>query len=182
MKPSLAARQVLSVSACCCSMRSKSGSRCPRTNAGVRARTRARASVTTAARTAEASMPQILHRPERRPGGWSASLPALLAENQATRRALLRSGLRARRAGMRPGEPVAQLTRGLIRRRSVERHERGRHAGNSDDVGAPSILGDRRHLDEIGASSNGFFETMNREGHVFAARLQLKNETNCTHT
>ena len=43
---------------------------------------------------------------------------------------------------------------------TVKRHQRGRHAGNPDDVGAPSILGHGGHLDQIGPSCDGFFEAM----------------------
>ena len=89
-----------------------------------------------AARAAEAIMPQILHRP----GG-------------------------VRGPCVRAREPVAELMRRVARRRAVERHQRGRHAGNADDVRAPPILRDRDDLDQIGASCNGFFKAMNGGGH-----------------
>ena len=88
------------------------------------------------ARTAEALMPQILHRA----GG-------------------------VRRARVRPSQPFAELVRRLCRRRAVERHQRGRHAGNPDDVGAPAIFGDVGDLDQVVASRDGFFEAMNGGGH-----------------
>ena len=66
---------------------------------------------------------------------------------------------------MRAREPFAQLMGGFNRRGSVKRHERGRDTGETHDVGAPSIVGDGRDLDQIGASSDGFFEAMNGRGH-----------------
>src|SRR5206468_10393916 len=41
------------------------------------------------------------------------------------------------------------------------RHQRRRHAGKSDDVRAPAILGNRFDFDEVVASCNGFSEAMN---------------------
>src|SRR4051812_36021788 len=56
--------------------------------------------------------------------------------------------------------------RRFIRRSAVERHQRRRHAGDADDVGAPPILGDERDFDEVRPSRDGFVETMD-DGHRY---------------
>ena len=66
---------------------------------------------------------------------------------------------------MRAREPVAELSRGFNRRRTVEGHQRRRHTRDSDDVGPPPILRDIGDLDEIGASCDGFFKAMHGGGH-----------------
>ena len=62
-------------------------------------------------------------------------------------------------------DPRAELVRRLVRCPAVERHERGRNTGDSDDIGAPSIGRDRLDLDEVRASPDDFFEAMNGGGH-----------------
>jgi hypothetical protein len=61
---------------------------------------------------------------------------------------------------MGAGEPLAQLSGGLVGRVAIERHQRGRDAGCLDDAGAPSIEVDEGDLNQIGAPRNGFFEAM----------------------
>ena len=78
-----------------------------------------------------------------------------------------------RRAPMRTIEPRRQQPGRLRRRWSVERHERGRDAGSTHDVGAPPILGDAGNFDQIGASPNGFFKAMHRAGHQLSAQKNV---------
>src|SRR6266487_164681 len=139
MTPSLAARHVRSVSPCCWSARSKSGSRgwnCPRRETGAR---------TSVMRTAikgydplltRALMPSILHRP----GGVQGSR-------------------------VRACQPLTEEARGFRRRGAIERHQRRGHARQSDDVRAPAVLRDRRNFDQIDASGDAFFESMDGAGH-----------------
>jgi hypothetical protein len=70
-----------------------------------------------------------------------------------------------RRAPMRAVQPVRQQAGRFIRRAAVKRHERRRHAGSAEDVGAPAILGDRRDLDSIGVSCDRFLKVMNEAWH-----------------
>src|SRR5262249_12266177 len=87
-------------------------------------------------RAAEAYMPQILHRA---------------------------GGVGGARVGAR--EPVAQLIRGVERRRAVEGHQRSRHTGDPHDVGAPAIPRHLDDLDQIRASCNRLFVTMHGTTH-----------------
>ena len=81
---------------------------------------------------------------------------------------------------MRASEPLAELMRRFARRRTVKRHEGGRHAGDADDVRAPAILGDKADLDEVVASCNGFFEAMDGGGaHVFGKTDGVGNAHKC---
>ncbi len=61
---------------------------------------------------------------------------------------------------VRSGQPLAQVPGRVRRRRSVERHQRGGHAGDPDDIGAPAILSDRRDLDQIRAPADRFLKPM----------------------
>ena len=70
-----------------------------------------------------------------------------------------------RGARVRARQPFAQQMRRLGRRAAVERHQRGRHAGQPDDVGAPAVLRNARHLDQVRAPCDGLFEAMNVGGH-----------------
>ena len=67
---------------------------------------------------------------------------------------------------MGPGEPLAQPVGRFGRSGPVEWHERGRDAGNPDDAGAPTILSDGRHLEQVGLSSDGFLKAMHGCVHV----------------
>ena len=71
---------------------------------------------------------------------------------------------------MRTAEPGGQQPGRFRRRRSIKRHERGRDAGDAHDVRAPAILGNPGDFDQIGASPDGFFETMDGVGHQMSAR------------
>ena len=68
-------------------------------------------------------------------------------------------------AGVRACEPFAQLVRGIGGGLAVKRHQRCRYARYPDNIGAPSILGDVRDLDQVLAAGDGFLESMNVEGH-----------------
>lgn len=61
---------------------------------------------------------------------------------------------------MRARKPVAQQLRRLGRSGAVKRHQRGGHAGQPDDVSAPTVLRDRGDFDEIRASGDGFLKAM----------------------
>src|SRR3982750_972118 len=123
MTPALAACQVLSVSACCCSMRSKSGWRGDPPDSWLRSGMvpTARTIVSAATRAAEAYMPPILHRASK-----------------------------LGRARMGARQPLEQLMRGVDRRRAVERHQCGRDAGHAHHVGAPAVLRNLDDFDQIG--------------------------------
>src|SRR5438067_6545704 len=97
------------------------------------------ATASAAIRAAEAGMASILHRA----GG-------------------------GRRARVGAHQPLAQPVRGVDRRRTVERHQRRRYAGEADDVGAPPILRNIYDFDQIGASCDALFEAMDGGGHVFS--------------
>jgi hypothetical protein len=58
------------------------------------------------------------------------------------------------------GEPITQVGRRLVRRLSVERHHRGRHAGYPDDTGTPTFFGHPCHLNEVTPAGNYSFKTM----------------------
>jgi hypothetical protein len=49
----------------------------------------------------------------------------------------------------------------LLRRATVEGHERRRHAWDSDDLGAPPVGGNRRNLDQVLSPANDFLVTVN---------------------
>jgi hypothetical protein len=62
-------------------------------------------------------------------------------------------------------QPVGQKSCRLVRRLSVERHERAADSGRPHNVGPPAVGRNGRNLDEIRASRDGFFEAMNDVGH-----------------
>ena len=47
------------------------------------------------------------------------------------------------------GEPLAQVARGLLRSGAVERHQRRRRAGDTDDARAPPILRHGHDFDQV---------------------------------
>src|SRR5205809_5589778 len=177
MKPSLAARHVLSVSACCRTMYSESGpdsrsSRWPARRGDTE--TSPKESVTSAQRASrrrpclealEASCPEPVER-----GAAEASMPGILHRVCGVGGACVRAS-----------EPLAQLASRFVRCRPVKRHQSRRHPGDAHDTGAPAILGDRLHFDEIQTSCDGFFEAIDFGGHV-RGRLNLKfvSALNCT--
>ena len=61
---------------------------------------------------------------------------------------------------MGEGEPLGQLSRGLIGSRPVKRHHGGRDAGGAEQLGTPAVA-DVHDLDEVRAPADGFFEAMN---------------------
>ena len=68
-------------------------------------------------------------------------------------------------ASIRATQPVRQQSGRFVRRAAVERHQCRRHSRDTDDVGAPPILGDVRHFDEIRVAGDRLFEAMNGVGH-----------------
>jgi hypothetical protein len=90
-----------------------------------------------------------------------------------------------RGALVRTREPLAQKVRRFNWCAAIKRHQRGRHAGESDDVRAPAVLFDSGDLDDIWTSPDGFFEAMNGCGHsdaegLFETRAILRFERNET--
>jgi len=67
---------------------------------------------------------------------------------------------------MGPVKPLAQVGRGFVRGLTVERHHRGGHPGNPDDMRPPALFGDPRHFNDEGSSGNGFFETVPHDFYV----------------
>jgi hypothetical protein len=78
-------------------------------------------------------------RPANRSGSWSASICAR--------------------------QPRGQQPCRFVRGPSVEWHERASGSGDPHDVGSPAVWRNRRNLDEIRPSRDGFFEAMNDVGH-----------------
>jgi hypothetical protein len=60
---------------------------------------------------------------------------------------------------VRTSQPLAQPSGGFVWRRSVEGHERDRPR-NPDDAGAPAVVRDGGHLDQVRVSADQFFEAM----------------------
>ena len=67
---------------------------------------------------------------------------------------------------MRAGQPLAQPVGRFVWCGSVERHQRGGHAGNPNDAGAPPVLRDGRDLEQVWLPENGFLKTMHGSVHV----------------
>jgi hypothetical protein len=78
---------------------------------------------------------------------------------------ILHSADATARARVGARQPVPKKPRGRVRRRAVERHQRGGKSGDTDDVGAPTIAGDWRHLDQVLLAGNTFLKTMNSAIH-----------------
>jgi len=62
---------------------------------------------------------------------------------------------------------------GLGGRPAVERHQRSRNAGDTNDVSAPPIPIDRPSFDQVGASSNELFEPMDSWCHSWETKPQM---------
>jgi hypothetical protein len=67
-------------------------------------------------------------------------------------------------------QPLGQQPCRFVRRPSVERHKRAPGSGVPCDVGPPAVGRNRRDLDDIGASRDGFFEAMNDVGQLESTR------------
>jgi len=67
-----------------------------------------------------------------------------------------------RRLPVSPHEPLAELPRGLDRRAAVEGHEGRRSTGQPGNLRAPPIGADFRHLDQVLAAVDDFFEAVDR--------------------
>jgi ribosomal protein L32 len=66
---------------------------------------------------------------------------------------------------VRASQPLPQPSRGFVRRRSVERHQRGGDPRNPDDASAPAIARDGGDLDQVGVPANQFFEAVDGCAH-----------------
>jgi hypothetical protein len=89
---------------------------------------------------------------------------------------------RDRRAFVRAREPLAELSRRLVRGPSIERHQGGGHTGKAHNLRAPPILGDGRNFDQVHPSRDGFFKAMYGGSHSFGLNFEnLGSATNCTH-
>jgi len=84
---------------------------------------------------------------------------------------LRRAGDAGRGARVGTGQPGAQLVRGFIGRLPVEGHQGRGHARHVGDVRSPTVLGDGNDLDQVRASSNGFFKTMDGGAHLMCKNL-----------
>jgi hypothetical protein len=76
----------------------------------------------------------------------------------------------ANRSGSRSASICARQPRGqqpcrFVRGPSVEWHERASGSGDPHDVGSPAVWRNRRNLDDIRPSRDGFFEAMHDVGH-----------------
>ena len=70
-----------------------------------------------------------------------------------------------RKRFVRASQPLAQPAGGFVWRRSIEGHQRHRAPGNADDAGAPSVVRDRGHFDQVRVSADQFFEAMDGDAH-----------------
>lgn len=94
----------------------------------------------------------------------------------------VRGGLGAgRHACMRAGQPLAQLLRGLVRRRSIKRHQRCRDSRHPDEVCPPVEGVGRDDLDVVRPTTDGFEEAMNSRVHSYGPTrvLSAGNEKDC---
>jgi hypothetical protein len=66
---------------------------------------------------------------------------------------------------VRASQPLPQPSRGFVRRRSVEGHQRGGDPRNPDDASAPAIARDGGDLDQVGVPANQFFEAVDGCAH-----------------
>src|SRR4051812_1465482 len=150
MRPSAASRQVLSVSACCWSMRSKSGRNPapPRCGAGGGG-----------ASCAAADQPAARHVRTRR--------AAMRGSRSRIRELYLRGGPR-----VIEDQPLAEVFDRLDGRTAVERHHRPRSAGRARDLRAEIVAADGGYLDSVFAAIDGFVESL--EGHGGSSILRVR--------
>jgi hypothetical protein len=78
---------------------------------------------------------------------------------------------------MRTVQPVGQQACRFVGSRTVKRHQRRREARGEQQVGAPSIPGDRRDLDEVWSSRNSLFKAMYEICHESVDVLLLLRRT-----
>ena len=97
----------------------------------------------------------------------SRRMPATTAERRrrnaaGSTRELYRTGLAGPRRlpPVRQGQPLAQLTGGLVRGPTVEWHQSGGHAWGPSDLRTPPVV-HGRHLDLVSAPVNSLFVAMN---------------------
>jgi hypothetical protein len=83
-----------------------------------------------------------------------------------------RSGSRC--ASICARQPRGQQPRRFVRGPSVEWHERASGAGDPHDIGSPAVWRNRRNLDEIRPSRDGFFEAMHDVGHQSRCGIMLQ--------
>ena len=67
---------------------------------------------------------------------------------------------------MRAGQPLAQPVGRFVWCGPVERHQRGGHARDPNDAGAPPILRDSGDLEQVWLPENRFLKTMHSICHV----------------
>jgi hypothetical protein len=104
------------------------------------------------------------------PAAEESRLGRRTRRNRARRRYRC-SGRRHRRPGcaVRQRQPLHELVGGFIRGAPVERHHRRRAPGSAAQLRPPSIA-DGRHLDLVGAPTDGLFVAMN---------CHVSSETGC---
>jgi hypothetical protein len=127
-----------------------------------------------------ACLAEVVQRPPGLPrrsasGRMGAGLPRRSAWCLARRRdlrchaaALQSIQLYSRRSGGGGGceapvgqrQPLGQLARGLVGRRAVKRHHRGRHSRAAAQLRPPPVT-DGRHFDLVRTPADSFFEAMN---------------------
>src|SRR6266568_2909080 len=152
MRSAAASRHVLSVSACCCSMRPKSGGR-----------------------------PWRAGGPGAEDGGCQAGCCAetAAADHPAATNVRMHRQILARIAPLYlsacsrvvvQGEPAAQMLDGFVWRAPIKRHHCARTARRPRDLRAPFVGTDRRHLDAVRTAIDCFVEAMERHGRLHSAR------------
>src|SRR5688572_26722656 len=70
---------------------------------------------------------------------------------------------------MGEGEPLGELSRGLVGGRPVKRHHRGRNARHAQQLGAPTVA-DEHHLNEVRAPADSLFESVKGHGAIFGSK------------
>jgi hypothetical protein len=81
---------------------------------------------------------------------------------------------------MGASQPVGQLRGGLVGGLAVKGHHRGGNAGNSCDLGAPPVLGDKNRLDQIVTAGNGFFDALQNHGSLWELKTKTPTRLNGT--
>lgn len=101
----------------------------------------------------------------------------LLCHSRALQSIHLYSRRSVRRAGgeapVGQRQPLRQLPRGLVRRRTVKRHHRGWHPGAAAQLRTPPVT-DGRHFDLVRTPADSLFEAMN--DHVVIVRMEWESE------
>ena len=119
-------------------------------------------------------------------GGERPWRPILLQRGSGDHARGCLSGVRGglgtgRHASMRAGQPLAQFLRGLVRRRSIKRHQRCRDSRHPDEVCPPVEGVGRDDLDVVRPTTDGFEEAMNSRVHSYGPTrvVSAGNEKDC---